>query len=347
MASLREQLRSTGLDAGLIAVGFTSAVPFHQARRHIEYAKSSGRHDTMHFTYANPARSTDPGLVLREARTVISGAWPYASGSPALKADQGSATPAGDVAAYAWRDHYSSVREALRAIADSLTLTGWSSVVLADSNDIADRAAALRSGVGWAGKNSNVLVPGFGSWCVLGTLVTDAPIAPDQPVAEQCGSCSRCSDLCPTAAIVEPGVVDARRCLAWLVQAPGSFPVQFREALGTRVYGCDTCQEVCPPSRNADTPAAGDEVVQHDLVMLLTVSDDVLLDRVGAWYISDRNPDVVRRNALIALGNSVHDSKAQPQPQATAVLDRYARGDSAMLAEHACWALGRIEAATP
>ena len=355
MSSLREELRSIGLEAGLVAVGFTSAAPFDHARRKIEQVVADGRHDTMAFTFANPSRSTDPSRVLPNARSVISGAWPYSSTAVQIAdgADQNgnpNANAVGDVASYAWRDHYTSTRNALSVIAERLTSHGWSTAIRVDSNDMADRAAAIRSGVGWEGKNSNVLVPGHGSWCVLGTLITDAPLEPDVPAADDCGPCTRCIDQCPTAAIVEPGVVDARRCLAWLVQAGGTFPTEFRKALGTRIYGCDTCQEVCPPSRNNDTPPVGDEISSRDLVELLELTDQELLATVGAWYITDRDPDVVRRNALVALGNRQTNhgddpDDSQARAAAHAVLERYARGESAMLAEHADWALAQVHTA--
>src|SRR5438105_6711215 len=138
-------------------------------------------------------------------------------------------------------------------MARRLEVDGWRARVLADDNALVDREAARRAGLGWYGKNANVLLPGAGSWFVLGSVVTDAPLPPaDHEVPDGCGSCTRCLDGCPTGAIVAPGVVDARRCLAWLVQQPGSFPVELRAALGDRIYGCDDCQEVCPPNHRAE-----------------------------------------------------------------------------------------------
>ena len=124
--------------------------------------------------------------------------------------------------------------------------------MVADDNALVDREAAYRAGLGWYGKNANLLLPGEGSWFVLGSVVTDAPAAPPsrpRRCADGCGTCTRCLDGCPTGAIVAPGVVDARRCLAWLLQVEGAFPREHRVALGDRLYGCDDCQEVCPPNR--------------------------------------------------------------------------------------------------
>ncbi len=137
--------------------------------------------------------------------------------------------PSGAVARYARRDHYASLRAALGAVADLLARRGWRAVVVCDDNALVDRAAAHRAGLGWYGQNSMLLLPGLGSWSVLGSVVTDAPLRAhrrrrtEQP-GEGCGGCTRCLTACPTGALVAPGVLDARRCLAWLVQAPGVVP---------------------------------------------------------------------------------------------------------------------------
>jgi len=138
-------------------------------------------------------------------------------------------------------------------------------------------------------------------------------------------------------------VLDARRCLAWLVQAPGTFPPEFREALGGRVYGCDECQQVCPINQVGDRrrpPAPPEDGTQAtvDLLALLAASDDELLAAHGRWYIAGRDPRYLRRNALVALGN-VGDGR---DPATAAALDRWARSDDELLAEHARWASGRL-----
>jgi epoxyqueuosine reductase len=246
------------------------------------------------------------------------------------------------VAAYAWHDHYRDLRAGLGAVAAVLEAEGWRTRVLADDNALVDRAAAFRAGLGWFGKNSNVLLPGRGSWFVLGSVITDAPLpAAAQPVADGCGSCRRCLDGCPTGAIVAPGVVDARRCLAWLVQAPGDFPDEFREALGDRLYGCDDCQEVCPVNRRpaaAVPPAEADAEAEVELLGLLEASDEALLDRHGRWYVPRRDPRYLRRNALVVLGNT-----GRGDDERTArVLRRYLGTDDDMLRRHAEWAAARL-----
>ena len=181
--------------------------------------------------------------------------------------------------------------------------------MFADDNSIVDREVAYLAGIGWFGKNANILIPGAGSCFVLGCVVTTAEYPVDKPVADGCGSCRRCLDGCPTGAIVAPGVVDANRCLAWLVQQPGTFPVEFRATLGDRFYGCDDCQEVCPPAVRLGAPPHRSHVRRRapqawvDVLDVLDATDEQLIERHGRWYLADRDPVWWRRNALIVLGN--------------------------------------------
>jgi epoxyqueuosine reductase len=165
-------------------------------------------------------------------------------------------------------------------------------------------------------------------------------------VGDGCGSCRRCLSSCPTGALVAPGVLDARKCLAWLLQAAGVFPFEYRAPLGGRIYGCDDCQEVCPPNRVAARSApvpnrrsvnTAVEATHVDLLELLSASDLSLLDRYGRWYIPQRDPRYLRRNALIALGNVAEGS----QPEVGATLARYLDGPDDLLRAHAIWAAVR------
>lgn len=335
--ALADELRDLGISAGLAAVGITHAEPFVAARETLEAHKAKGFDGGMQFTYRNPERSTTPTRIVSEAQSLVVGAYAYASPASAPDLSRGSdATgPQAAIAAYAWRDHYRDLRAALTVVADHLIEHGHHARVIADDNALVDRAAAIRAGIGWAGKNSNVLLPGKGSWFVLGAVVTSALLpAADELVADQCGPCTRCIDHCPTQAIVAPGVVDARRCLAWLLQAGGDFPHEFRRALGTRLYGCDDCQDVCPPGRNERTELVGDEVATLDLLQLLTSSDEQILAAVGRWYIPNREVRYVRRNALVALGNAVVSPSLIDQVRD--VLASF--DDDPMLHEHAQWA---------
>lgn len=384
--TLAARALAAGRAAGLDAIGVTDAEPFTDTRRHLEERRRAGLHGGMAFTYRNPARSTDPRALLPSARSLVAGARAYGAEDVPPPPDPGR--PHGRVARYAWGDHYAALEAGLQAVADVLTGEGWRAVVVADQNHLVDRAVAHRAGLGWYGKNSLLLLPGSGSWFVLGTVVTDAPLAApaatpqaDVPTADApqadvpttdaapvnappteapqvgalqadgCGPCTRCIEACPTGAIVAPGVIDARRCLAWIVQAPGPVPREHRVGLGDRIYGCDECQDSCPPNRvELRRHRRGEAVVDRqvgrrpderpwvDLLTLLDRDDADLVAAHARWYIAGRDPRWLRRNALVALGNV-------GAPDDPAVLDRLRRaveGDDDLLGAHAAWALRRL-----
>jgi epoxyqueuosine reductase len=338
-----ERLRELGLGAGLVALGITGVEPLIQARTALHERRALGLNGEMQFTYRNPDRSTEPRALLEGAASLVVGAWPYPGGEyeQAENPEDHTAAANGRVARYATRDHYADLREALARVAAELESAGYRTRVIADDNALVDRAAAHRAGIGWFGKNANILVPGHGSWVLLGSVVTDAVLAESSPVADGCGTCQRCIDACPTGAIVAPGVVDARRCLAWLVQAEGPIPEEFRIALGDHIYGCDDCQEVCPPSRRSPEAAVAVDAAgsQVDLLGLLASNDAQLLARHGRWYIARRDPRHLRRNAIVGLGNVAEPSDLRVR----STLGEYVASDDVMLAEHARWALDRLD----
>lgn len=334
-SALTDRVLEVGRAHGLVAVGVTTAEPFHDARNAIEERREAGLNGDMQFTYRNPQRSTDPQRILEGARSIVAGAWATNAAVSEAPAN------AGRIGRYVWRDNYLLMRAALEAMMRELQAAGHVARIVQDDNALVDRAVAHRAGLGWYGKNANILVPGHGSWVVLGSVVTTAALVPaEQPVADGCGTCQRCIDGCPTQAIVGPGVVDARRCLAWLVQAPGSFPVEFREALGDRIYGCDDCQEVCPPAKVVTRRAPATDAPFVDLLWMLQATNDELMERHGRWYIANRDPRHLKRNALLALGNT-----ADPNDDAVQdVLRDVVRSGDELLAEHAVWALARLAA---
>jgi epoxyqueuosine reductase len=345
-----DELVAVGQSGGLDRVGIASAEPFEDARRALTERAAAGLAATMAFTYRNPARSTDPSATLAGAASLVVGARAYGH----VRTDAPANAPvAARVARYASQDHYAALRHGLEQVAERLRADGWQTRVLLDDNALVDRAAAHRAGLGWFGKNANVLVSGLGSWVVLGSVLTDAPlpVAP-APAPDGCGGCTRCVSGCPTGAIVAPGVVDARRCLAWLVQAEGVFPVEHRVALGDRLYGCDDCQEVCPPSRSGrdglaparssarsgPAPPSDGPGDWADVVALLDADDATLLARFGRWYIPRREPRYLRRNALIVLGNS----GTPDHPQVRRVLVQALADADPLVRAHAVWAARRL-----
>jgi epoxyqueuosine reductase len=338
-----DEIATIAGEHAITRIGVAPAGVLDRARAEILRRKAAGLHADMGFTYRNPERSTDPQRAVAGARSIIAAARPY-------RAVDDPPRPVGAparVARYAWVDHYAPLRAGLREIALRLRRAGHRAVVFADDNSLVDREVAYLAGLGWFGKNANIMLPGAGSFFVLGAIVTTAEYPTSQPVADGCGTCRRCIDGCPTGAIVAPGVVDANRCLAWLGQKPGTFPIEFREALGDRLYGCDDCQEVCPPTqrlgaRHLVDLAAGDDAPQPwvDVLDLLDATDDELIERHGRWYLADRDPIWWRRNALIVLGNIGDPS----DPRTRRTIERYRHDPRPVLREHAEWAAERLSA---
>jgi epoxyqueuosine reductase len=349
-----DAIRRIGLDAGLDAVGIAPATPFERTRRLLDERKADGLHGGMQFTYRNPSRSTDASQTLPGAAALVVGARSYrrtaTDADTSTVADPGGR---GRVARYSWTDHSALLRHGLQAIADHLVHHGHQARVLADDNALVDREAAYRAGLGTYGKNTQLLLHGRGSEFVLGAVVTDAPLphhatdaadADDDEPRSACGTCDRCLPACPTGALAQPGVLDANRCLAWLVQQDGTFPREHRAALGDRLYGCDDCQDVCPPNRlevrrtPPPRPEPGSEPTVDVLAILEEPDDDVLLDRHGRWYIALREARYLRRNALVVLGNvgDLHDARTTTAvTRALAARDPLVRG-------HAVWAAARL-----
>lgn len=363
VAVVKEELRATGLAAGLDLVRVAGAEPFESTRVDLEQRREQGLHGGMAFTYRNPCRSTSPERSLPGARSLVVGARAYRSDTEAETDGQPSGDrPAGRVCRSAVRDEYVELRKGLTAIADQLRREGFNARVVADDNALVDRAAAYRAGIGWWGKNTLIILPGHGSWFVLGSVITDAEIEHDQgPVQDRCGSCSRCMPACPTGALIAPGVLDARRCLAWVLEAPGPIPPELRKAVGDRVYGCDECQVVCPPNRAAgmrrqrlDSHPHGPSslhghssspgvpvrlgTARPDLVGMVLASDEELMTRFGHFYLAGRDPDLLRRNALVALGNVGRGEDPSVELALTAGLT----SEKPLLREHAAWATAEL-----
>jgi epoxyqueuosine reductase len=334
-AAYTERLLALGVENGIDRLGVAPATTMQRARETLHARKAVGLHDTMQFTYRNPDRSTNPQVSVPNAQSMIVGACSYAAETPP-EPQQLSAR----VARYAWANYYDSLRTGLGVVSDALQADGWNAQVFVDHNALVDRESAYLAGLGWYGKNANLLVNGAGSFFVLGSVITDAPlVVNERPVEDGCGACKRCLDSCPTNAIVEPGVIDAAKCLAWLVQKPGVFNRDYRVALADRVYGCDSCQDVCPPTiRLGITTKPSVVRAWIPVLHMLEMDDTQLLESVGQWYIADRNPVWVRRNLLIVLGNigSANDEGVRD------AIQKFCAHAEPMLRAHAIWSAARL-----
>ena len=209
-----------------------------------------------------------------------------------------------------------------------------------DDGPMLDRAAAARAGLGWFGKNSNILTRELGSWVFLGQVITDLKIAPDAPLVKTCGSCVRCIDACPTGAIVAPYVIDNARCISHLtIENRGAIPRELRPLLGDWIFGCDLCQEVCPVNRKtqpAQEPAFGQaSLATADLIEILEMSETDFRERFRGTPILRAKRIGLQRNACVALGNGKN-------PAAIPALDRALQQGEPLVRGHAAWALGQI-----
>lgn len=327
----RAELVETGLGAGLDRVGVAEVDPFDIVRQEMEGRLASGMSGRLTFTYKDPDTATDIRRSFPWANRLVVGIRTYLP--------QAGAAPHrprhGRVARFAVDDPYGPLREGLEAVARQLRGDGYRAEVIVDDDRLVDRAAAVRAGVAWWGKSTMALTPGLGPWFVIGSVVTDAAPEVSEAMSRGCGTCDACLPACPTGALVAPGLLDARRCLAALAQSPGVIPRQWRPAMGDRLYGCDDCLVACPPGvRLSDRSAA--EKGSVELEWLLTAADRALVDRFAHFYLPGRSPRVLRRNALVAMGNDA-------DPGFFDLVALHVGHRDWLLRAHAVWALARFD----
>ena len=351
----------TARDCGFDLVAVTGAAEFVDDRAAALQRIADGLMDGLPwYTESRVIRGTSPGELLPGAQSVIClgvSYWAeapggeYAAGPPEqdANASEQAAGLTGRVARYAWvRDYHRALKRRMRelvrrleAAADQPVAARW----YVDDGPMLDRAAARRAGLGWFGKNGNILSPGWGSWTFLGQLITDLPLEPDAPLSKSCGACVRCIDVCPTGAIVAPYVVDNARCISYLtIENRGPIPRELRPLMGDWVFGCDLCQEVCPVNRQAKpaaqpVPPAPAAAANLDLPELLALSEAEFNARFAGTSLRRAKWDGMLRNACVALGN-------RRDPAAVPSLRRALRETPPLVRAHAAWALGRIASPT-
>ena len=325
-------LERLGGELGLDVVGAAPAEPYEETERHIRERRARGLFADMRFTTAQPEISCHPETLLPGARTVVSAALCYYAAEPPRPPGHGR------LPRYTWWDAYAELREKLDGLGRRLR---GAYRVLVDENQHVDREAAARSGVGFYGKNTMLITRRFGSWVVLGTLVTDVEIERTAPLELDCGSCRLCIDACPTGALDDPGTLDANKCLSYWTQAAGPIPEPYRAELGAQVYGCDICQDVCPwnrgvEKRRARAPLPGAAEPHVSLREWLEADGEELVGGYDRLFVPRNDPRYLRRNALVALGNS---GGAEDLDLART----YSADPDPLVAEHARWAEETLE----
>lgn len=342
---LTAMIKRMAFECGLTVSAVTTAEPFPEVAAYLQQHIGAGHLDGMDwFTQERAAFSTDVRNLQASALSILSVGIAYWPG-PTEKPDDGIVR--GRISRYAWGKDYHRVLkrrtgELLRRIEDHVGRT-VDARNLVDTARVVERAIAARAGLGWYGKHSCLIVPGHGSWVLLGELVLDLDLTADKPLNRNCGSCSICIDACPTQAIVAPYSIHAPSCISFLtIEERGAIPVELRSQMSDWVYGCDICQEVCPytkASRPADDaelmPATADNAYPS-LHWLLRMSDQ----EFGATYFGTPVPRTKRRglarNAAIALGNIGTESDI------AVLAATLAEHDEPLVRSHAAWALGRL-----
>ncbi|WP_239617838.1 tRNA epoxyqueuosine(34) reductase QueG [Cohnella mopanensis] len=338
---LKEEMIDAASSLGIDKIGVTSADPFAELKerliRHRELGHESG------FEEPDLDLRTEPSLLMPEARSIISIAVAYPSKLKNAPVSE-PGRRRGILSRSAWgEDYHQALRRRLTKltewIADRVPEAKLMSMV--DTGALSDRAVAERAGIGWSGKNCSVITPELGSWVYLGEMITNLPIPPDKALLDGCGDCTLCIDACPTGALVGPGQLNSQRCISFITQTKGIVEDEMMVKIGNRLYGCDTCQIVCPVNRKIDLRHHEEllpdpEVAKPLLRPLLTMGNREFREKFGAGSASWRGRKPIQRNALIALGN-FRDVESVPD------VDVVLREDPRpVLRATAAWALGRI-----
>lgn len=280
----------------------------------------------LHFTYSDPETATDVTRSFPWARSIVVFAHDY------LARSRPPAETGPIVGRFASSDQYEPVRHIADGVQRELSATGARAETLIDDNRLVDRTAAARAGIGWLGRSTMLLTPGHGPWVLVGSVVTDADLEPTTPMRRSCGTCVACVPACPTGAITPDGL-DARLCLSTWLQAPGAIPHWIRPLIERRIYGCDDCLTSCPPGHPAMQRV---DIAPQRLSFadLLGFPDDDLLDRFRWFYVPHRDARFLRRNLLVAAGNSEEADAVGP------ILEHFTHRSS-LVRGHAYWALAR------
>jgi epoxyqueuosine reductase len=340
-ATLTRTLKRRALEAGFDFAGVARAEPLERHRRALAAWLEGDRHATMAWLARAPETRSDPARLLEGCRSVVVLAVNYWPGEQRARTPDGKAR----VALYArGRDYHRVLGEKLKRLAAWLEeSTGQPTRTFVDTGPVLERAWAEQAGVGWIGKNANLLSRELGSWLLLGEILAVATLVPDDgPHADFCGTCTACLDACPTGAIVEPGVVDSNLCISyWTIEHRGAVPAERRAGNGDWIFGCDVCQDVCPWNQQFAREAKDerlsfrDDLQGLDPEAILDMDEATFRARYSGTSLMRAKWEGMRRNACIVLGNRRRET-------AVPALARALEDDDPVVRSHAAWALGRI-----
>lgn len=310
----KDAIRNAALELGFSRIGFARAEPIPGGP--LTEWLYRGYQGSMAYMARNPDVRLDPGLLLPGCRTVISLSLNYYTPYP-TRAHRGH----GRVSRYAWgRDYHKVMRKKLKALARKISdiLPGSKTKSCVDTSPVMEKIWAQRAGVGWQGKNGNVISRELGSWFFLGEILTDAVIEPDAPYADFCGTCNRCVEACPTQAIVEPYVVDGSRCISYLtIEAKEPAAGELAEKSGDWIFGCDICQEVCPWNKFSATTSEEDFFPrlenQRPLESWREMEEDEFRAQFSGTPLMRPKRKRMAENARIAMENSQKEIPVLPK----------------------------------
>ncbi len=340
LAELAAEIKHWGQELGFQQLGITDT-DLTQAETYLLKWLTNGHQGEMEWMARHGSLRSHPAELVPGTVRVISVRMDYLPDARPAEAVLANSQLA-YVSRYALgRDYHKVMRRRLQTLAERIaTVSGpFGYRAFVDSAPVLEKPLADKAGLGWIGKHSNLLHRDAGSWFFLGELYTDLPLPIDQPVTEHCGDCEACITVCPTAAIVEPYVVDARRCISYLtIELQGSIPVEFRSLLGNRIYGCDDCQLICPWNRFATITQEADYSPRHELdaaelVSLFNWDEATFLNKLEGSPIRRIGHESWLRNIAVALGN------APGTPEIIAALKTRRQHPSAIVREHVAWAL--------
>jgi epoxyqueuosine reductase len=338
---LKEDVILYSKEIGIDKIGFTTASTFGEMKNRLLRQQELGYESG--FEEKEIEKRVNPDLIFDRPRSIISIALAYPSklqNAPQSKRGERR----GIFCRASWgTDYHVVLRNKLKLLAEFIEskVPNARTQSMVDTGELVDRAVAERAGIGWSGKNCATITPEFGSYVYLGEMITNLPFEPDTPMEDRCGTCNKCVDVCPTGALVQGGQLNAQRCIAFLTQTKGFLPDEFRSKIGNRLYGCDTCQTVCPENKGKDfhfheEMEPDPELVKPLLKPLLTISNRDFKDKFGHVSGSWRGKKPIQRNAILALAHFkddtalpdlIHVMKTDPRP--------VIRGTAA-------WAIGKI-----
>ncbi|MWC29964.1 tRNA epoxyqueuosine(34) reductase QueG [Paenibacillus sp. MMS18-CY102] len=338
---LKADLKLAAASLGIDDIGIAAADPFIELKDRLIQHREMGRESG--FEEPDLDKRTDPSLLFDRPKSIIAIAVAYPSKLPdPPKSEPGARR--GIFARASWGiDYHTALRGRLAKLEEWLyaRVPGVRLESMVDTGALSDRAVAERAGIGWSGHNCSIISPKLGSWIYLGEMITNLPLPPDTPVTESCGECTKCIDACPTGALVGPGQLDSGKCISFLTQTKGMLSDEYMRKIGNRLYGCDTCQIVCPENRGKNWthhPELQPEPEQAKplLLPLLKIGNREFKEQFGTISGAWRGKKPIQRNAIIGLGNFREQSAV---PALIGVLHSDPRP---VMRGTAAWALGRI-----